>query len=441
VLGPVVLGPIALARALKTRQLRGFAELVGLYVLLAAPTLVLLAGSFLTKDSAPAGIAVTLFVRSPHHYDLAAMQPLDFYWAGLLVLVSAPAWIGPHALPARAERAQLVLLLAALVMVGIVAAWLRIVPLSRLFMFRLSVPLYVLLLLSAAQVARSAVLRRDLAALLWTCASLAVIAMFAREDLLTLVPWREPAQILDPSVAPRLGWLHAGVLAPLALATLALVLLPRPMAPAGPSASGAALVGSRGFAAAGVRRVIALGLLVTLPLVFSLWVARIPIGQVWTGLRFRQARSAHLLDRRIDLTPPDRELYRQARALTPADARFLIAPGMFQFRFLARRSIFVDWKCAPMKGDEALEWKRRMLAAMGASDFPAIGYELPARADALYYARPVAELQALARQEGMTHLIVRRTQLKKRDAGQIVFSSGSFAVLAVAPAQAAPAGS
>jgi hypothetical protein len=118
----------------------------------------------------------------------------------------------------------------------------------------------------------------------------------------------------------------------------------------------------------------------------------------------------------------------------PEDARILIPPGMFEFRMRARRSVYVDWKCAPMKGDEASEWKRRMLDAMGASEFPARGYALPLRADALYYARPLSDLVELARREGLTHVLIRKSQLGRSAQGAaIAFMWGPYAMMKLTP--------
>jgi hypothetical protein len=75
-----------------------------------------------------------------------------------------------------------------------------------------------------------------------------------------------------------------------------------------------------------------------------------------------------------------------------------------------------------------------MLAAMGTSDFPARGYALPGRSDALYYARPLAGLVELARREGMTHLLVRKSQVGRSPAGAtLAFTWGPFAMLKLAP--------
>lgn len=410
VLGPLALGPLALLRALRTGQLRGFAQLVGAYVLIASPTLIPIAGAFLAQDRAPEAIAITLFVRSPHHYDLASMPAIEFYWMGVLALSALPAFIGRYRAPQPGERARLAIALVVWVAVGLFAAGVQWVAITRFFTLRLSVPLAILLWISWAQLARALSKAREPAGFLWLGASVAVLGAFVREDILTIVPWHDPPQRLVPGMAIEPGWQLGLLIAPLALATLALIALPATLP-------------------ARVRNS-ALALLAAAPIALALWLTQVPIGRVWTGLRFRTARSAHLFERKIELAPPDRELYARTRAETPTDARFLIAPGLFEFRMRARRTVYVDWKCTPMKGDEALEWKRRMLLTIGASDFPARGYELPLRADRLYYARPAEQLIALARDTGMTHVILRRSQLRGALPGtRVSFTAGSFAVL------------
>jgi hypothetical protein len=107
---------------------------------------------------------------------------------------------------------------------------------------------------------------------------------------------------------------------------------------------------------------------------------------------------------------------------------------MIEFRMQARRAMFVDWKCAPMKGDEALEWKRRMLAAMGTRRFPARGYRLRYEADRLYGERPLSELADLARREHQTHLVTPRSKLRERAPGlKRLLTGRDFVLYAVFP--------
>jgi hypothetical protein len=106
---------------------------------------------------------------------------------------------------------------------------------------------------------------------------------------------------------------------------------------------------------------------------------------------------------------------------------------MNQFRLGARRSVFVDWKCAPMRGDEALEWQRRMLLALGMSSFPAQGYQLPRAADTAYLVRPLAELAALARSQQLTHVLALNTAGALPPGTRRVLRSGRYAVFALQP--------
>jgi hypothetical protein len=425
VLGPVVVLPVAFVQAwpelregssARTAAVRSLALTAGLCLLLETPSLFVLASSFVAKDSDPAAIAITLFVRSPHHYDLAYMLPGDFYWAALWLLLAVPAFIGRYALQRRAAAAWLCGVLLTLIAIGLLGAGLHIVPLTRLFTLRMSIPLLTIAMIAVARVARTLVVSgvrqgaREAGGWVWLLAAIAVLCLFVREDLLTLAPFQDPPQVADPSAPGMPVWLLATVLLPLAIATLAL-------------------------AALQLHRNAVITAAAVVPLLMSLWVARIPLGETWTGARLRPARSFHFADRRVAWDPPDRELYAKTRELTPANARILIPPGLFEYRMRARRTVFVDWKCAPMKGDEASEWKRRMLAAMGATDFPSRGYSLPQRSDALYYARPVSELMELARREGMTHVLVRTTQLRRSLTGaSIAFTSGPYAMLTLTPA-------
>jgi hypothetical protein len=153
----------------------------------------------------------------------------------------------------------------------------------------------------------------------------------------------------------------------------------------------------------------------------------------WQGDAFRAPRGLHWLDADIALAPQHRPLYEAIAERTPADARFLVPPGQSQFRLQARRAIFVDWKCAPMRGDEALEWQRRMLLAMGLPEFPARGYGLPRAADNAYLSRPLAELAQLARTQKLTHLLAFRQPGRQPPGLKHLFDSGRYAVYEVLP--------
>jgi len=343
VLGALVLFPL---QALRCRTLQAWFELAIaglLFASIAAPTLWLVLASFATHDSAPDAVALTLFVRSPHHYDLAALDRSQFYYTGLLFVLALPQLSrraaasrpGPDVQPSTISRRDphahllLVAMLLGWLGLGALGSGFHILSLSRLFTWRLSIPLFAILQLCAAAALRDGLRRRAWLLSGWQIALIALLPCFAQRD---------PLQ---------------------------------------------------------------------------------PIGKL------------HFLDAHIALTPPLPALYAAIRARTPADARFLAPPGLSQFRLRARRALFVDWKCTPMKGDEALEWRRRMLLAMGTRDFPARGYDLWREADVHYAAQPLAKLAELARAQDLTHILVRGPK-RSAPAGLVhLFTSGRYSVYAL----------
>jgi hypothetical protein len=390
VLGPLVLFPLEFGRERSARAPAGFVRSVAAFSVLAAPSLVMLFGTFLARDTAPAAVAVTLFVRSPHHYDLMAMRADEFYFAALLLLISGPYWFSP-APKHEAYRAHRQLIAAMLVVlaIGALGSGFHIVALARLFAWRMSIPLFLLLLLAAGAALRRYALLRDWVGLCWFIAGCALLSTFAQRDPLEPSAW---------NAAPGLA---AGTLLAFGAATAAQLFGPRRRALVMVSLLGDALAVGLALSVACIR----------------------PDGS-------GPPLGLHVLDARIEIEPRLRKLFSMVRERTPEGARFLIPPGQNQFRLHARRAVYVDWKCAPMKGDEALEWKRRMLLVMGTHDFPARGYELPRVADGLYYARPLQDLIALARAEGLTHLLLRRSQVTQPDPGlRKSFSAGEYVVL------------
>jgi hypothetical protein len=72
-----------------------------------------------------------------------------------------------------------------------------------------------------------------------------------------------------------------------------------------------------------------------------------------------------------------------------------------------------------------------MLLAIGTETFPARGYGLPRAADALYFARPLDDLHVLARREGLSHLLVRTSNLRGSTSGlRRLFNVGDYIVFA-----------
>ncbi|HEX4354043.1 MAG TPA: DUF6798 domain-containing protein, partial [Polyangiales bacterium] len=379
VLGPLCLFPLEALRVRDWRNWRAWRSplmAAVAFALIAAPTLVLLVGTFLAKDSDPAAVAVTLFVRSPHHYDLFAMRPDEFEFGALLVLLAAPYWW--RQLRARSLPLQLMAAMAAVLSIGLLGSGLHIVSLSRLFAWRMSIPLFALLLLGVGDTLHRAIAEHAVVRLVWLSAGIAAMISFAQSDPLQASPWNTNTRL-----AISLLFAFAG-------ATYAQLRTPhRPSLE--PVRTTFSLLGS------------------AIAVAIAIHVVSTP---TWDGRRTVRWSGLHWLEGRIELDPPAHRLFALVRARTPEDARFLIPPGLQLFRMQARRAIFVDWKCAPMKGDEALEWQRRMLLAIGTPTFPARGYDLPRAADALYFARPIDELRVLAKHEGLTHLLVRSSNLR-----------------------------
>ena len=401
VLGPAVLFPLELWRSRSQRDRRGLVQLaaaITIFALLASPNLQVVLGSFLIRDAAPEAVAVTLFTRSPHHYDLRSMRPDEFYYAFGLFLLTLPRSLGRVGAPEL--RALYLRLSAALVLWIAVSGFgslMHIVALSRLFTWRLSIPLFALWLLAAGAALRELAAQRNWWQLLWLVALGAGLTAFAQTDPLEHSPWNTVTR------APAI----CGALA-LVATLLAFGRWPR---------MAATLQG--------------LGVLLAIAAaVVALSVTHSP---VWQGAQWKPPRGLHFLDGRVQLAAPARALYQAVRAQTPIHARILIPPGMNQFRMSARRSVFVDWKCAPMRGDEALEWQRRMLAAMGTASFPAQGYALVRAADAAYFARPLPELIALARREQLTHVLAQRTGGPLPPGTRRILQSGRFALYEVVP--------
>jgi hypothetical protein len=126
------------------------------------------------------------------------------------------------------------------------------------------------------------------------------------------------------------------------------------------------------------------------------------------------------------------ELYDRIREVTPEHASFLISPSLLGFRLHTRRAAYVDWKCAPMKGVEALEWERRMLAVLGLTEFPNFGYDLRTWSEERYNRRNLQLLADLARREQLDFVIASRRSPPPASAGlEAYFTAGHWRVYRV----------
>ena len=368
VLGALVLLPLEAMAALRARRVRMLITMGAAFVALALPSLYTILRSFLVGDSAPEAVRFALAVRSPHHYQLAAMPPEDFAWPALLAIAGMPLWLNGSWAADRTRKRQLLAALLLLLTVGLIGSVIQILPIIRLFVWRLSVPLLVILSFVAAETARRAWQARDVLAGGWLMGCLAVAATFVRVDLARVMAWGPPLLFALPALVP--------------LTIAGAVLHRRQVA----------------------RWLVPLALIV--PLAWTARVAatprapRVELGE--TGLP--ELRGPRLAP--IEVSPKLHKGFRWIRSETPQDARFLIPPSMIGFRLQSRRAVYVDWKCIPMKGEEVLEWRRRFFDVLGVRKLPATGYLLRRRSEDIYRKRDPAELVALARREHLTHLLI-----------------------------------
>jgi hypothetical protein len=394
VLGPLVLAPLQAWIAVRERSPRDLLRMLAPYVAIASPTLLLTARGFLAADSAPEALSIVHRVRSPHHYDLAAFPAQDAWWLGLCLLAGLPAWLTSSWCAARPRNRLLLLGICAVLALGLLGSLLDVRPLVRLFVWRLTIVLIIIALLVAAHGAQRMVAERNLAGLLWLAAAAAALAVFARDDAASVSPW-----------GVRGAWFALPAALPLAIGAVALVRRTR-------------------------LPVSVMALLAAPVLAWAASIAAQPLPADHDEDDARRVRGLRLSA--IALLPKPRGIFTKAHAMTPPDATFLIPPSLIGFRLQARRAVYVDWKCIPMKGEEVLEWQRRMLAAMGVSEFPARGYDLREVSDELYFGRSLDDLAALARAEGLDYVVAGKQMRDTVTMGmQRVYSAGRFRVFRV----------
>lgn len=393
VLGPLTFAPLWLFGTPRSERLVALREVSVGFVPIAAPSLVLIGASFFATDTAPEALEIMFRVRSPHHYDVRAMPPEDLWWPVTLALVCVPAlWSRRAQVPGR-RLLGLLAALCAVVAISLVGSLVRDTTLVRLFTFRMSVPLLSLLAMTFGADVRQALATRDASRGAFVLSGAAVLACFARDDL---------PRVAGDALGPGL----------FALPAVAALL-----------ASGLSFVSAR-LGWARLSALVALG--------WAVLVARVPLETEWHAKRTQPVEHRGPRLSRIEIRSELHPLHELVRAGTPPDASFLIPPSLIDFRLMARRAVFVDWKCAPMRGDELLEWKRRMLAVIGTRDFPFTGYELRKGTDALYEARSPAVLLALARSEGLTHAVLPRGHRGvDKQGGELLGKAGHWAVYRV----------
>lgn len=390
-LGPLTLLPFLLFDIVRQRNWRGPVILVVWYVILASPTLFVVAQRFVLADAAPQGMDVMFAIRSPHHYRPDLLNGLDPWWLSALLIGGLPIWLARDNNPVTRRCTGIVIWLIGLQLVAGVATVCEWQVPVRLFLWRLSVPLALLGALATGALLVRSVRSLNIQGLVYAVTALAIIAAFATPGGVRLAP----------DVVFKGGGLALFGGIPLVAAALL-------------NRFGSGKINaSRGIATAlCALSLIWLGLLsVPNPRVPQAYALR------WEGVI--QKWSAFMP---VDIEHRPRygrhwAVYNWIRNHTPATSVFLVPPGLSDFRMQARRGIFVDWKCCPMRGDEALEWQRRMLAVMGTQRFPAKGYALYSAASGRYLFRPLPALAALARSEGLTHVMTSQRHINPAGTG------------------------
>ena len=95
------------------------------------------------------------------------------------------------------------------------------------------------------------------------------------------------------------------------------------------------------------------------------------------------------------------ELARWARDHSDVDALFLVQPGAYRFRLLARRAVIVDTKSPPLQPDLLVDWYRRLCAMVDVAD-EKTHEAIEARYDQL----TPAQLERVAREFSADYIVV-----------------------------------
>jgi hypothetical protein len=377
VLGPLVMAPVEIKRLIRDRDWKSTLKMAACYVVLASPTLIVVAKSFVLADDAPGALDVMFRIRSPHHYYPSFAEAGGLFWIVALLAAGLPTWMARGKYKIVDGGIGLLIELIAFQALAGMATALDIGFLIRIFFWRLSIPLFLLAAMAVGEFVARACRSLKFENLLYGAAAVVAAISFSSKGYLRLAPEIELAGF--------------GLTAPF------LVIL----------------IADAVFISFFKRKIwmrLAAALLST---AFLCWCALISVPGLVVpaerSLNWRQAAAKWSDFKPVNIKEarPDRKegIYKWIRDNTPKDAVFLAPPGLDDFRLRARRGVFVDWKCCPMKGDEVLEWKRRMLAEMGAKTFPAKGYALHRASNSRYFSRSLKYLADLARKERLTHML------------------------------------
>lgn len=103
-----------------------------------------------------------------------------------------------------------------------------------------------------------------------------------------------------------------------------------------------------------------------------------------------------------------------AKQATPPEAVFLIPPGNTRFRHVAQRSVWVDFKSISHNKGYLKAWSERVQGVYGLNASKSDregGFECIPNANSFYFSLTESQLQALKKQEGVTHILTKKVHV------------------------------
>jgi hypothetical protein len=377
VIGPLVLAVPEIIILIQTRKPLLTVKLAVPFLILACPSLILAGVGFFAADAAPEAIRILFEYRSPHHYDPPLVNGPAVYWCLVLLCASMPVWMSRKNGFSSSANMILLALIGSQVVAALATA-MGSAAIIRLFLWRLSIPLMLISAAAFGETIVTAFRTRKAFDIIFAVSAVMLVASFAANGT---IQW-----------TPQVSLKGFGILMPFAVSLAAAPWVQRINLRFSHSAS---------IALAAIPLLVGIAVSVSNPLIEK--NARIE----WSAA----AENAMKLNRptraQIRGDKPKLAIFSWIDKHTPKDARFLTPPGMDDFRLQARRAIFVDWKCCPMKGEEIAEWERRMNAVIGTKKLPARGFALYRTGNDRYFHRSLKSLLDLARKEGLTHILAR----------------------------------
>jgi hypothetical protein len=354
------------------------------FALIASPTLVMVARAVLLSHADSQAVLQFLLRRAPHHYDMRTFTRREWLCPFFALVLALPT-LGA-VVPQRSRARAIVASGLTLLFLGYVGFRLESSVLVQLRVWRIAVPLYTFLLVLASETIVRAVRDGGWGMRAWVVPP-ACMFLIARFDI-----W-----FIRTS-----GALLAVVLPLLCLSALAMRLRVLREFAAGITAL-AALLGALAW--------------------YVQPTARLDLKTAWA-----QSHKWGKVRLRAGPGRAERDLYRRIRGHMPMNANFLAPPTLGDFRLFARRAMFVDWKSTPMRGDEALEWQRRINVTAG-GPLRTRGFSQRRELNMRYAMRTAEQLARIARREHLTHVVALRDLPGAAQVGlKRMFRSGRYVV-------------